>query len=279
MIREDIEKTVEPIIRECLRKFGDHSRPGMSVEEFAEVPVESLRPDIRRVSLLVSLIQSAVSFEFDGEGLELGCGYGYLLLPLAIFYPGVHWTGVEHPDRRYFNRDEFRQTIRDYKCQLVGLDFVHDPLPFADQHFSVITFSETLEHLPVERFNFVLDEISRVLHPGGLLVASSPNQASLENRIRLFKGKSILDLPDHMAVAKDIFGHIRLYTPAEMKLSMCRRGFSLVRLVLESNNSAYRWSSNSLSRRLYRLYERAEQQLEFLRNFGDTWYMVFRKNT
>lgn len=79
----------------------------------------------------------------------------------------MRWTGVEHPDRRYFNRPDFQQAIRDYKCQLVGVDFVREPLPFPDQHFSMISFSETFEHLPVERLNFVLGEISRVLRPGG----------------------------------------------------------------------------------------------------------------
>ncbi|MFI5096528.1 MAG: class I SAM-dependent methyltransferase [Candidatus Acidiferrales bacterium] len=279
MTRDDIEKTVEPIIRECLRKFGDYSRPGMSVEEFAERIAGTLRPDIRRISLLISLMQYAAGFEFEGEGLELGCGYGCLLFPMAVFFPGVHWTAVEHPDRRFFNRPDFRQAIQDYRCQLAGLDFAHEPLPFVDQHFSVITFSETMEHLPVEQLNFVLGEISRVLRPGGLLIASSPNQASLENRIRLCKGKSVFDLPDHLAVAKGIFGHIRLYTPAEMSLMMRQRGFSLERSVLESNNSAYRGASlKSLRSRLYAFYERVEQRLGFLRSFGDTWYMVFRKN-
>ena len=52
---------------------------------------------------------------------------------------------------------------------------------FPDNYFSVVTFSETLEHLPVERLNFVLAELARVTCDGGLLLMSSPNQASLEN--------------------------------------------------------------------------------------------------
>ena len=142
-----------------------------------------------------------------------------------------------------------------------------------------MTFSETLEHLPIEGVNFVFDEMARVLRTGGILVASSPNQASLENRIHLLKGKSILDLPKYMVVAEGIYGHIRLYTPAEMNQLMSERGFVLERCVLESSNSAFRGNSpHSLYRTLYRLYENAEQHLEFLRNFGDTWYMVFRKS-
>jgi len=279
MTRSKIEKIVEPMIRECLRKFGDYTPSGISAEEFARAMAGELRLEVRRVSLLLSLAQSVAGDKLEGEGLELGCGYGYLLFPMVLFNPQVRWTAVEHPDRRYFNRPEFQQAMRDYKCQLIGADFVQEPLPFPDQRFSVITLSETLEHLPVERLNFVMDEISRVLLPGGLLIASSPNQASLENRIRLLKGGSILDMPDHIAVAKGTFGHIRLYTPDEMKLLMSRRGFSLEVSVLESNNSTYRGkSSKSLRRRLYRFYERVEQRFNFLRVFGDTWFMVFRKN-
>ena len=279
MIRAEIERVVEPIIQDCLRKFGDFSRPGMSPEEFAQAIAGELRPDVRRVSLLVSLAQAATRGGIEGEGVELGCGYGFLLFPLALFNPEIHWTGVEHPGRNYFNRPDFMQTMSEYHTKLVGVNFVKEPLPFRDRQFSMVTLSETLEHLPIERISFVMEEISRVLAPGGLLIASSPNQASLENRIRLLKGKSILELPDRTAVAKEIFGHIRIYTPEEMNRMMCERGFTLESVVLESNNSAYRGkSSTSLLRRLYRLYERVEQRCEFLRSFGDTWYMVFRKN-
>lgn len=202
-----------------------------------------------------------------------------LLFPMAIFFPKMHWIGVEHPDRNYFGREDFQQSLRDHNCRLQGCNITHEPLPFADATFSILTFSETLEHLPAERLNFVLDEISRVIRPGGLLIASSPNQASLENRIRLLKGNSILDLPNTIPTAKGIFPHIRLYTSTEMSQLMEVRGFSLVRSVLESNNSAYRGTGKkSIRRALYRVYERAEQRLPWLRKFGDTWYTVFRKN-
>jgi hypothetical protein len=55
MIRSEIEKSVKPIIFECLWKFGEYARPGISPEEHAAEIVDRLRPDIRRVSLLISL--------------------------------------------------------------------------------------------------------------------------------------------------------------------------------------------------------------------------------
>jgi hypothetical protein len=76
MTRREIEETVEPIIYESLRKFGEYARPGSSPEEYAEEIKSQLRPDVRRVSLLISLAKSVMGEEFAGEGLELGCGYG-----------------------------------------------------------------------------------------------------------------------------------------------------------------------------------------------------------
>jgi SAM-dependent methyltransferase len=278
MTRSEIEKTVKPIIYECLRKFGEYARPGSSPEEYAEEIKSQLRPDVRRVSLLISLAKSVMGEEFEGEGLELGCGYGYLIFPMANLNPKVHWTGIEHPGRIYFNTPEYQRAFRDCNCSLVGLDFVHQPLPFADEYFSVVTFSETLEHLPVERVNFVLAEISRVLRSGGILITSSPNQASLENRLHLLKGGSVFDLPDEMEIARGVFRHIRLYTPVEIKYMMSRLGFRVECSAMESNNSTYRGKSEkSMYRRMYRLYEGVEQRLEFLRRLADTWYFVFRK--
>ncbi len=278
MTRAEIEKTIEPIIRKCLRELSDYTRNEISDEVFAFHTQGMFRPDVRRVSLIISLAQSLLGYDAAGEGLEVGSGYGYLLFPLALFLPQVRWAAVDHPGRSYEHRDDFVTAFRQYNCQFVALDIIREPLPFPDSHFLIVTFSEVLEHLPVERLNFVLSEITRVVRPGGLLIVSSPNQASLENRLRLLKGRSILEMPNELDSAKDTFGHIRLYTCSEMEAAMSKLGFSLERSVTESNNSGYRGTSpKSWRRRIYRVYERLEERLAILRRMGDTWYMAFRK--
>ncbi len=239
MTRAEIEKTVEPIIRKCLREFGESTKDQVSDEEFAKYTMGMLRPDVRRVSLIVSIAQAVLGASATGQGLEVGSGYGYLLFPMALLLPNVQWTAVDHPSRSYEQRDAFAKAFREYNCQFTAMDIIHEALPFPDGHFSVVTFSEVLEHLPVERLNFVLSELARVLRPGGILIMSSPNQASLENRLRLLKGGSILAMPDKLFAAGDTFGHIRLYTPSEMEAAMSKLGFSLECSRAESNNSAY----------------------------------------
>jgi SAM-dependent methyltransferase len=261
-----------------LREFGDFTAKDTTDADFNAATAGTLRPDTRRVSLIVLLAQSFLNRSIGGEGLEVGCGYGFLIFPMSELIPNIRWTAAEHPERLFFDREDFLKEIHDRNCKLAAANITAEPLSFPDDHFSVVTFSETLEHIPVERVNFVLSEIARVTRPGGIVIMSSPNQASLENRIRLLKGKSILDMPNELPAAKGIFGHIRLYTPSEIELAMSKLGFVLERRVMESNNSGYRGTSpRSFQRRLYRAYEWAEVRLPILRSLADTWYMVFRK--
>jgi SAM-dependent methyltransferase len=278
MNRAEIEKTIEPIIRKCLRELGNHTKNEVSDTDFAKYTEGMFRPDIRRVSLIVSLAQSVFGASVTGEGLEVGSGYGYLLFPMALFLPHVRWTGLDHPSRGYEQRNEFKKIFCDYNCRFVALDIIHHPLPFPNGRFLVVTFSEVLEHLPPERLNFVLSELARIVQPGGILIMSSPNQASLENRLLLLKGRSILAMPDTLVSAGGTFGHIRLYTPSEIESAMSKLGFSLERRRAESNNSGYRGAPRSWRRRMYRLYEHLEEKLPILRGMSDTWYMAFRKN-
>jgi hypothetical protein len=55
-----------------------------------------------------------------------------------------------------------------------------------------------------------------------LISPRSPNQASLENRLRILKGESILARPEKLPSAGDTFGHRRLYAPSEMECAMSK---------------------------------------------------------
>jgi SAM-dependent methyltransferase len=277
MNRAEIEKTIEPIIRKCLREHSRYTKNVVSDEDFAKDTEGLFRPDVRRVSLIISMAQSLLDASLSGEGLEVGSGYGYLLFPMALLLPRVRWYAVDHPCRSFAGLEDYLRTFREYNCQFAAVDILREPLPFPDSHFLLVTFSEVLEHLPPDQVNFVFSQLARIVRPGGVLIISSPNQASLENRLRLLKGKSILEMPNRQALADGHFGHIRLYTASEVELAMSSLGFSLERRAIESNNSGYRGQPRSWRRRMHRLYERLEERLPLLSTMGDTWYMAFRK--
>ena len=284
--RAEIEKAVEPIIRRSLREL-EFTQADVADAEFAAGTDGMFRPDVRRVSLIISMLLSALGSDASGlaalggdaagEGLEVGSAFGYLLFSATVLFPRMRWTGLDYPGRTYRHPEAYKKAYREYKCEFVAADICKAPLPFADGRFSVVTFSEVLEHLPIERVRFVFSELARVIRPGGILVVSSPNQASLENRVKLLKGKSILEMPNPIDSLGGVFGHIRLYTPAEIKATLANMGFRLERSEMETNISGYRGTAKSLRRRMYQFYERLEGGLGVLRGLGDTYYLAFRK--
>jgi len=276
LTRAEIEKVVEPIIRRSLREL-EYTQADVGDAEFAKGTDGMFRPDVRRVSLILWMVHSLLAPQASGEGLEVGSAFGYLLFSAGVLLPGMRWTGLDFPGRTYRHPEAYEKAYREYNCRFVAADICKEPLPFADGQFSVVTFSEVLEHLPVERASFVFSELARVVRPGGILMVSSPNQASLENRIKLLKGKSILDMPNPIDSFGGVFGHIRLYTPAEIKAALSNMGLRLERSEIETNISGYRGTAKSLRRRMYQLYERLEGRFGLLRGLGDTYYQAFRK--
>ncbi|PWB89535.1 hypothetical protein C5688_14825 [Methylocystis sp. MitZ-2018] len=72
-----------------------------------------------------------------------------------------------------------------------------DALPFLDSSIPKIQSQDVFEHLPFERLPFVLDEVYRVLKPGGVFRLSVPDYRSpLLKRRSIFddKGRVIGDL-------------------------------------------------------------------------------------
>jgi len=53
-----------------------------------------------------------------------------------------------------------------------------DPLPFGDASIAKVQAQDVLEHVPFDKAAFVLDEIYRVLRPGGVFRLSVPDYRS-----------------------------------------------------------------------------------------------------
>ena len=66
-------------------------------------------------------------------------------------------------------------------------DLNNQKLPYDDNTFDLVTFTEVIEH--IENHRFTLSEIARVLKPGGFVIISTPNILNLKSRMRfLFCG-------------------------------------------------------------------------------------------
>ena len=111
--------------------------------------------------------------ELSGNCLDIGSGGGQLLRLISARY------GL-----RPFACDYIEGLIQTPGQKVDLVDLNRENLPYADDHFSLVTCIETIEHL--ENFRALLREIYRVLKPGGLAVISTPNVLNLRSRFRYF---------------------------------------------------------------------------------------------
>jgi SAM-dependent methyltransferase len=107
--------------------------------------------------------------DLPGPVLDLGCGDGHFATiafdePLDV---GIDpWAG---PVRQAAKRGSYRMVIHG----------TGDRMPFPDQYFSSVVSNSVLEHIP--DLDPVLEEVARVLKPGGRFVFCVPNHHFLDN--------------------------------------------------------------------------------------------------
>jgi SAM-dependent methyltransferase len=82
-------------------------------------------------------------------------------------------------------------------------------LPFPDGTFDRIIASEVMEHIPDDLA--ALDELTRVLRPGGVLAVTIPSW---------FPEVICWKLSDEYHAPKSVGGHVRIYTENEMRQKM-----------------------------------------------------------
>jgi SAM-dependent methyltransferase len=99
---------------------------------------------------------------------------------------------------------------------------IEDKLPYQRNYFDLIFAGELIEHL-FDTTHF-LKECHRILKPNAKLIITTPNIASLENRIRIVLGKQPIWV-DYKAELSS--GHIRAYTFSALKEQLEGIGFSI----------------------------------------------------
>jgi len=129
----------------------------------------------------LDLLQSLVDMDQHRNIIELGCGAAELTLRLLECYPGCRVTGLEVDERQHAKNLLKRQE---------RLHFVAagaQAIPFAAQRFDLALMLKSLHHVPMDMLAQALNEVHRVLKPGGLLYVSEPIFAgSLNEVMRLF---------------------------------------------------------------------------------------------
>lgn len=152
------------------------------------------------------LLNRIRSLHQRGRLLDIGCANGSFLY--AAKKAGWETTGIE------LNRTT-SQIARDHGLDVYGQD-LHD-IHFPNHDFSAVTMWSVLEHMP--DIPLLLNEISRILRPGGILAVAVPNIKSLAWHL-LKDDWDCVDPPVHL----------HLFTVASLRRLVRKYGFQYERI-------------------------------------------------
>jgi 2-polyprenyl-3-methyl-5-hydroxy-6-metoxy-1,4-benzoquinol methylase len=162
---------------------------------------------IRQARLTASESQVRLIKRYGNGGrlLDIGCGEGFFLFGASK--AGYATKGIE-----------IAQGAAEYAKGEFGLDVearAFEELQFPEGYFDVITLWQVLEHMPYPLK--VLKEVHRILKPGGLVAASTPDIGGMMARIlrrkwwnlrrvhvNQFTAKTLIDMLYH-AGFRDLF--------------------------------------------------------------------------
>lgn len=148
----------------------------------------------------------------DLKVLDIGCASGYIANELVK--KGCYVVGIEIDEEMANSAKKF--------CNNVIIADVEslEELPYAEKFFDVIIFSDILEHL--KRPDLVLLSIKKYLNADGVVIASIPNIARFEYRIKLLRGK--FEYEDSGIMNR---GHLRFFTLETIKKLFESSGYEI----------------------------------------------------
>lgn len=142
-------------------------------------------------SYVISKMQEAI---FDGaKVLEAGCGVSSMPFLWSEF--GGKITAVDFDEKsialmRKFSEDAFFGEGREIETAVCDIM----QLPYEDNSFDVVVSTSVLEHLPYPNYLLAVNELYRVLKPGGTLVCTCDLDASENSKRRAMGAFSAQDI-------------------------------------------------------------------------------------
>jgi SAM-dependent methyltransferase len=101
---------------------------------------------------------------------------------------------------------------------------IEGPFPYGNDHFDVVIFTEVLEHLSRDPLQ-TMSEINRITKPGGYLLLSTPNCASVRSVLRILRGGNPNIYPVYQR-QPSTDRHNHEYVPWEVKELLKLSGFT-----------------------------------------------------
>ncbi|WP_327409872.1 class I SAM-dependent methyltransferase [Streptomyces sp. NBC_01281] len=201
---------------------------GGGLRDFYEDPAVPVASGAARTLRQARMLAAALGPATGGVRtvLDIGCGDGTAARAAAPLLAGHRVVGVD------WSQDALRRARTRVPYTVRG-ELTDGGLPFARESADAVLFSEVVEHLVDP--DGALDEIRRVLRPGGHLMLSTPNLAAWYNRGLLLAGvqpvfSEVSLRAVHGRPGREVVGHLRLYTARALREFVAASGFEVVRL-------------------------------------------------
>jgi glycosyltransferase involved in cell wall biosynthesis/SAM-dependent methyltransferase len=142
-----------------------------------------------------------------------------------------------------------------FECEVDLFDAERDVYPYADESFDTVLCCELLEHLPGDPMH-MMSEINRILKPGGHLLITTPNIASLRALGAILQGYHPSFFPAYIRprrAGEDAEArHNREYVPNELALLFHDAGFEIIKLetgeFLDAPHPEFGWIHHLLAK-------------------------------
>jgi 2-polyprenyl-3-methyl-5-hydroxy-6-metoxy-1,4-benzoquinol methylase len=200
-----------------------------------------------------------------GRVLDLGCSPGHL--SMALVKAGFEVQGLD------LNAVWLAKYAPGWaeRLRVTHTNIEQDPMPFPDNSFDLVIFTEVLEHIAITNPHVILGEIRRVLRPGGRMVLSTPNVANLSNVAAFIQGENVF-WPSNMFYGS-VDRHNREYTPNELIQLVERAGFS--QYALGYMNTWSNWNHTTATL-FHRMLDGSERGMRLARHplFNNTIFVA-----
>jgi SAM-dependent methyltransferase len=145
------------------------------------------------------ILARIVEFSLPGPILDLGAGVGFFVECAGRW--GMDCTGVEGA------LSAVRIATGRYPKLAILHHTLENPLPFKDKSFQTVLMNQVVEHLTAPTARRCLNEVNRVLRPGGMLLITSPSKYNL-------------------AESRGDPTHVLMYSPKELRNLLASCGFT-----------------------------------------------------
>ncbi len=173
----------------------------------------------------------------DGVFLDIGTGMG--IAPRFVIKLGVRTISIDSRQTGGSALENVKRVgVEGYYC-----DVEREQIPLQDKSVNCVLFADVIEHL-IHSPKHIINEIYRILKPGGVCVATTPNATRLTVRLKVLMGYSnwaniweYYDVPFN-------YGHHHEYTIDEFKEVYHRNAFVITDFILYEGNLRYTKISN-----------------------------------